>query len=258
MSRHWFELYRHFVVRDFRQRYLGSLSGSLWALLQPMLLLGIYAVVFVHVMGVRLPEAAAIDIVPFLVCGLWPWTAFNESVMRSVGAYPDNAGLLSKVAMPRELLVLAPVSSTYALHFTGFVAVVAFLAAIGKPFELAGLPIVLLVWVLWFALAIGLSLAFASIQVFVRDLAQVLGQLFMLWFYLTPIFYSRAMVPPRFADWLSYNPITAYVESIRGALLPNGVVQAQDLAVAAAFAAVALGLGIVVFRRLAKHFEDFL
>jgi lipopolysaccharide transport system permease protein len=258
MSRHWFELYRHFVLRDLKQRYLGSLSGGLWALLQPLILLGVYSVVFVEILKVRLPGSENIDIVPFLVAALWPWTAFAESLMRSVTTFPENAGLLSKVAMPRELLVLSPVSSTFLLHFTGFVAVVALLAALGKPLLLTGLPLALLVWVLLFFFAIGLAFVFASVQVFVRDLSQVLGQVLMLWFYLTPVFYSRDMVPARFAAYLNLNPLTAFVETIRAAILPGSLVSAQTVLIAAAVAAGAMLIGVVVFRRLARHFEDYL
>ena len=90
----WLNLLRHFVVRDIQQRYLGSLWGGLWALLQPLLLFGIYAVVFVQILKVRLPATAGGDFVPFLVASLWPWTAFAEALNRSSNAIPEHASLL--------------------------------------------------------------------------------------------------------------------------------------------------------------------
>jgi hypothetical protein len=92
------QLLRQFVARDLRQRWLGSLSGGLWALMQPLAMLAIYAVVFVEILKVRLPERVGGDFVPFLVVALWPWTAFAEALNRAVNVFPENAGLLSKVA----------------------------------------------------------------------------------------------------------------------------------------------------------------
>ncbi len=255
---HRLSLFAHFVMRDLKQRYLGSLSGGLWALLQPLILLGVYSLVFVEILKVRLPAGVQGDIVPFLVAGLWPWTAFAESLNRSVTAYPDNAGLLAKVALPRELLVLSPVTSTFTLHLTGFIAVSVLLFLIGKPVSLLGLVPALVAWMLLYLTAVGLALAFASIQVFVRDLSQVLGQLLTLWFFVTPVFYSREMVPPGFAKWLALNPITSYLELVRGPLVGSYAAYAHDLGLAAIATVVALTMGIVIFRRLARHFEDFL
>ncbi len=93
-SQRWLHLLRHFVVRDLRQRYLGSLWGGAWALLQPLLTLAIYAVVFVEVLKVRLPEAAGPGFVPFFAAALWPWTAFARiTELRCVsgrGGLADN------------------------------------------------------------------------------------------------------------------------------------------------------------------------
>lgn len=76
---HQRRLFVAFFRREFRQRFLGSLTGPAWALLQPLLLLGIYALVFIHVLRVRLPAGEGpADAVPFLVAALWPWTAFAE------------------------------------------------------------------------------------------------------------------------------------------------------------------------------------
>jgi ABC-type polysaccharide/polyol phosphate export permease len=252
-------LIRHFVLRDLKQRYLGSLSGGLWAVLQPLLLLGVYAFVFVEILRVRnLPAAAGGDFVVFLVAGLWPWTAFAEALNRSVTAIQDHAGLLSKVALPREVLVLAPVTSAFLLHGVGFVAVTLALAFAGKDVDALGLPAALAMFALLYAFALGLALVLAALQVFVRDLGHMLGQFLTLWFFLTPVFYTRDMVPPAFATVLSLNPVSPYVDAVRGALhAPLAPVPSQ-WALAALYAALALAAGAFVFRRLSRHFEDFL
>ena len=254
----WFHLLRQFVARDLQQRYLGSLSGGLWALLQPLALLAIYAVVFVEILKVRLPDRIGADFVPFLVTALWPWTAFAESLNRAVNAFPENASLLSKVALPREVLVLAPVVSSFLVHTTGFAAVLSLLAVIGKPIQLAGVVPAAIAMILLFGCSAGLALALASLQVFVRDLGHALAQFLTLLFFLSPVFYAPEMLPPRIASWLVANPMSSFIGAVRGPLLGMHDGLWSGLLLPLVFAIAALLLGWWVFRRLRRHLEDFL
>ncbi|MFO0041705.1 MAG: ABC transporter permease [Pseudomonadota bacterium] len=254
----WLNLLRQFTARDLRQRWLGSLSGALWALLQPLFMLAIYAVVFVEILKVRLPERVGSDFVLFLVAALWPWTAFAEALNRSVNAFPEHAGLLAKVALPREVLVLAPACSAFLVHGLGFLAVLAVLALIGKPIHVAGLPQATLGFALLAIFAIGLSLALASLQVFVRDLGQALGQFMTLWFFLSPVFYAPEMLPPAIAEWFAWNPMAAFLGAIRAPLLCTPGAGPAALLAPTLLAFAALAAGLWVFRRLRSHLEDFL
>lgn len=254
----WYPLLRQFTVRDLRQRWLGSFSGGLWALFQPLAMLAIYAVVFVEILKVRLPERVGTDFVPFLVCALWPWTAFAEALTRSVNAFPEHAGLLSKVPLPREVLVLAPVCSAFLVHGVGFVAVLAVLALLGQPLHAVGIPQALAGFILLFAFATGLALALASLQVFVRDLGQALGQFLTLWFFLSPVFYAAEMLPPALAPWFALNPMAGFLDAIRAPLLGMPTAGAGALLAPLLFAGAALAAGAWVFRRLERHLEDFL
>lgn len=253
----WVRLCRYFALRDFRQRYLNSLSGAAWALVQPLALLGIYALVFVHVLRVRLPPDLDVDLVPFLVAGLWPWAAFADAVTRATNALPDNAGLLSKVALPRSVLVAAPVASGFAVQLAGFVLVIAVLAILGYRIDWWLAPVAILAFVLFFVFSLGVALVTASLNVFVRDLTQVVTQAITLLFFLTPVFYTRDMVPPAFGAFLAANPMSAYIEASRAALL-SGQWLPPELLTCAIAALVALALGAWVFRRLETHFEDYL
>src|SRR5690606_29052734 len=105
-------LFVPFLERDFRNRFSNSFFGGMWALLQPLLQLAVYAFVFGYVFKARIPGADAPGYVPFLVVALWPWTAFAEAVLRSTTVIQDNAALIGKVALPREVLVLASVSTS--------------------------------------------------------------------------------------------------------------------------------------------------
>ena len=248
----------HFIRRDLRNRYLGSFTGGLWALLQPLAQLAVYGFVFVYVFNARVPGANAPGFVPFLALGLWPWTAFSEGLSRATTTIQDNAPLIRKVAMPREVLVFSAVASSFLIHGVGFCAVVVALRMLGVPVDLLSLPLVLGGFVQLFVFALGLAFLFAALQVFVRDLASALPQLLMIWMFASPIFYALDSLPPRYQHWMDWNPITYYTELFRYVLLGTGDVRASNALVALVVASAVFILGLAAFRRLKPHFEDFL
>ena len=253
-----FALTSHFVRREIRNRWLGSFSGGLWALLQPLIQLAVYGFVWVYVFRMRIPGfESGSGIVAFLAIGMWPWNAFAESLNRATTAVQDNAALIGKIALPRELLVLASVVSSFLLHGIGFCAVVLVLWLSGMPVHPGGLPVAALVFAQLFVLALGFAFLFAAIQVFVRDLAPTLAQLMPLWMFAGPVLYPRDYLPERFRGWLDWNPFTFYPEALREALLGYGSAGQPWLA-ALVIASALLLLGYGVFRRLSPHFEDFL
>lgn len=247
----------HFIRRDLRSRYLGSFSGGAWALLQPLIQLGIYAVVYVYVFRAPAPAGAG-GIVPFLALGLWPWNAFADALQRATNAVPENAALIGKVALPRELLVIASTSSSFLLHGVGFLAICTVLRVSGAPIALTALPLAFLTWLQLFVFTLGLALILAAVQVFVRDLVQVLAQVLQMWMFATPVLYPREFLPERYRGWMSANPLAYYVEHFRALLIGTAPSPLQSQLVALLVAALLLGLGFALFRRLSPHFEDFL
>lgn len=247
-----------FFQRDLHSRFAGSFSGGLWALFQPLLQLAITSFVFVYVFKARVPGSMALGYVPFLAIALWPWTAFAEGVLRSTSVIQDNAALIGKVAMPRVVLVLATLGTSFAIHIVGFVAIVLAMAMAGQPMHLAALPLALLLYIPLAALALGWALVCAAVQVFVRDLVQALGQLLPLLMFAAPVYYDRAQLPEQFRGFLDWNPLTFYAESFRALLLDYGTFSFRGLAIALLVAGLSLLIGYWTFQRLDPHFEDFL
>ena len=254
----YWRIARHFAARELRERFLGSLSGAAWALLAPVLQLLVLLLVFGMILRVRLPDADPRAFLPFLVAGLWPWVAFSEAVLRGMGAIVERAALISKVAVPRSALVLAPVVASFALHGAGYLAVLLVIAGFGYPVDLAGIVLLLPYWLLLGVFAFGLALALATVRVFVPDAAHVVPQLVSLWFYLTPIFYPLSIIPPALRGAVEANPMTALTSLFRQALVHEPVALVPALAVAVLASLLALAFGAYVFRRASRHFEDFL
>ncbi|MBL8299560.1 MAG: ABC transporter permease [Rhodanobacteraceae bacterium] len=244
--------------RDLRNRYLGSFSGGAWAFLQPLVQLAVYSFVFGYIFKQRLPGADAPGYVPFLIVVLWPWTAFSEALSRATTAIQDNASLIGKVALPRTALVLAPVMASFAIHGAGYIGLLLVMWLGGVGVLPAGLVLMLPALALLFLLALGLALLLSSLQVFVRDIAPALPQLLMLWMFLSPVFYGRYVMPESARPWFDLNPVSGFAEYLRFVLLGMPAPGLTAYVCSAVAVVLALGVGLFVFRRLQRHFEDFL
>jgi lipopolysaccharide transport system permease protein len=253
--RHHAFLLKELVKRDFQGRYAGSLLGFVWSFVQPLWMLLLFTFVFSTVMRIPLTGSRTGHFGIFLFCGLLPWMALHEGVLRASTAITDNASLVKKLRFPAEILVLAVVLAAL-LHEA--IAAVIFLGVLAALGELAwgGLPLLLLALPLQVALTLGLGLLFGSLHVFFRDIAQVLGLVFTGWFYLTPIVYPAALVPARFRAWIELNPLTPLVELYRQAFLGGGAAPVPGTGVLALAAVVLLSAGFLLFGRLKAAFVD--
>jgi len=255
LKRHLF-LLRELVKRDFQGRYAGSLLGFAWSFVQPLWLLALFTFVFSTVLKMRSDAGnSGGPFAVFLFSGLLPWIAVQEGVLRSSTAITDNSMLVKKLRFPAEILVVAVVLAAL-LHeaiaaavFLGVLAALGHLAWRGLPMLLVALPLQVL-------LTLGLGLLLSAVQVFFRDTAQLLGMLFAGWFYLTPIVYPLASVPPRLRPWIELNPLTPLVELYRQAFLRGHLAVVPGTAGLAAIAAVLLCAGFLLFRRLKVAFVD--
>ena len=257
MGHHLF-LLRELVKRDFQGRYAGSLLGFAWSFVQPLWLLLLYSFVFSAVLRITPAGVRTQHFAVFLLCGLLPWMALQEGVLRSATAVTDNANLVKKLRFPAEILVAAAVLA--ALLHQG-IATLLFLGVLGYLGELSwqGLPLLLVAVPLQVALTLGLGLLLGAVHVFFRDTAQVVGMVLTGWFYLTPIVYPIAYVPERFRAWIDRNPLTALVGLYREAFLgaePGAASPMAGLGLLAAAAAVLLCVGLWLFARLKPAFVD--
>jgi ABC-type polysaccharide/polyol phosphate export permease len=251
-------VFRQLVSRAVRSDYLENLTGFAWLILQPLLLLAVYAFVFTTIFKARVPDAGAIGFVPFLAVAFWPWTAFSDAVLRASGTVTANAALIGKVAFPSELLPLSTVAATFLMNMIGYLAVLLGLQLLGTPVIWGGLLAAVPVLALLCLFAGALGLFASALQVFVRDLAQILPPLLTFWFFTTPILYSAGSLPASLAAVMRYNPMAWFAGRLRDFLLfGNFSLGLADLVMTLA-TLLLFALGLAFFRRFSAHFEDFL
>ena len=255
-ARSWRWLLANFLHREITSRYAGSAGGMAWALVHPLIQLAIFAVVFGLILRVPENTLGGLRFAGFLAIALWPWFMFAEGVQRAVASVPANASLIRKVAFPHELLVLASVGASFAIHIAGWIVVLAVLALWGEPIRWTGLVLALPLVAAQFAFTVGIGAFLAAIHVVLRDVEQALGLVLMGIFYATPIVYPLALVPEPWRGVLALNPLAYVVGRYRDLFLGASWLPG-DFAVLAASIAV-LAAGLWVFRRLSPYFEDLL
>jgi lipopolysaccharide transport system permease protein len=238
---------RALVARDLRGRYAGSSLGLVWSVVNPLAQLAIFTFVFSTVLSVRFGT----DDVPFvlyLAAALFPWLAFQEGVLRSATCLVDNAVLVKRVVFPIEVLPVQIALSALVHQLIALALLLVLMAIYGVPphASLAALPLLLAAQLL---LTIGFGWGVAALHVFFRDTAPLLGVVFPMWFYLTPIIYPYRLVPEALRPLLALNPLTALVEAYRDVLL-HGVVPlgARELWLAIV-SVTAFAAGAVIFAR---------
>lgn len=250
-------LFFSFVGRELRNRYVGSISGALWAVLHPIAQLAIFAFVFAAIFRSRAGNLDESQYIAFYACGLWPWIAFREGLARGTASLQNAAHLIKKIAFPNELLVGAAVTATFIVHLGGFALALIVLKLFNQPLDFIGLPVAILACASLYFAALGLSLALSAIQLIIRDVEQVLGPVLDLLFFLTPILYPLAAVPKSLQPLVSANPLTFLLERLHEALLFKPTLPDISDLIALLCAALVLVAGYTIFKRLSPHFEDF-
>jgi ABC-type polysaccharide/polyol phosphate export permease len=251
-------VFRQLVSRAIRTDYLENLTGFAWLILQPLMLLSVYAFVFTTIFKARITGLGEIGFVPYLAVAFWPWTAFSEGILRSASSVSANAALIGKVAFPSEMMPLSTVTATFLMNMVGDLAILIVLQLMGTEIRWLGLLASIPLLFLMFLLSSGLALMASCLQVFVRDIAQILPPLMTFWFFTTPILYSSSILPEPYSSVMKINPMAWYVERLRDfLLLGNYQFSATDLLVPA-FSVLVFWGGLIFFRRFSGHFEDFL
>lgn len=247
------------VKRDLQNRYAGSLVGVAWGILHPLIMLAIYGIVFEYVFKVRVARMQENQPhVLFVAAALWPWLAFQDAVSRAVVAIQNNASIVKKVNFPQELLVLSTVLGSFVMQLGGYLLVMLLLKMSGMGVYFTSLPAILVSLASLLLAALSVAYVLAALQVYVRDVEQVLSQVLSALFYLTPILYTTANVPVWMGDLMQWNPLVHMLEPLRSALLNTAPPDWMALGVTFAACTVALAIARKFFNRLAQYFEDML
>ena len=242
------DLLRELVVRDIKLRYKRSMLGVGWSLLVPLAHLLILSFIFRLVLPLNIPNYTT-----FLYSGLLPWTWFQASLLSATVSALDNRELVHQVGFPVGILPIITVTSQFVHFLLALPFLFLFLWIDQCPLTAAviALPLVM---VLQFLLILGLAYFVSPLQAIFHDTQHLLGILLTLLFYMTPVFYDVAAIPPRYAWLFNINPLVHLLGAYRHILLHGELPALMTMLHLGAYATVLLVLGYRMYMRLHYRF----
>jgi lipopolysaccharide transport system permease protein len=255
LAHHW-DLLWQMTVTDLRGRYVGSSLGLFWSVIHPLVMIVIYTVVFSKIMGARLAGSSdPYGYGLYLCAGLLPWIGFQEVVIRCTTMFPDNANLVRKVAFPKSILYGYVVLSSAINTLLAIAVFLSAYAVTGHPLHAS-----LLLWppfiALQLAFGLGLGVLTSVLHVFVRDTSQLVGVVFQLMFWATPIVYVESGLP----EWLRrlerFNPLYVFSTTHRAIVLEGRLPSPLAVLALVVITTAMLGIGIATYRRFRGEILD--
>lgn len=249
---------RCIVARDLSSRYTGSFMGFFWAVLHPLAMVLTYTFIFSYIFKAKLgQEAGTTNFTLWLLCGMLPWLFFAESVQTSNNILISNSSLITKTLFPSELFPLSVILSALVNQaiILSIILILVFVI-IGKvTFFILFLPLYIALLAFF---SLGLSWIAASLNLFVRDVGQIITVIINFWFFYTPIIYELSKVPHELQFLIKLNPMSYVVDGYRLALLGTGYPSLGGLLYIGCISIAFFILGGLVFRRLKPGFAEVL
>lgn len=238
--------------REVKIRYKQSILGAAWAILQPLVMMIMFTLVFSSF--VRVPT----DGIPYPIfsyTALLPWTFFATSISFAVPSLVNNMNLVTKIYFPREILPIASVAAAFVdflVSSTVFVVLMLFYHVSVQP-TLLWVPAILAIQIV---LTLGVVLMAATLNVWYRDIRFLVPLGIQIWMYASPIIYPVTLVPERWRGLYMLNPMASIITSYRHVILDGEPPELRHLSVAAFLALVLLLSAYFYFKRSESRFAD--
>jgi lipopolysaccharide transport system permease protein len=250
----WFleyrELIRIMTISELKVKYQSSVLGFVWSLLNPLLLMLVLYFVFANLF-----KATQNNFALYLLIGIISWRFLANGTSLAMGSIVGKPSLVTKIYIPRQVLVLSSVLSSFVSSILEFVVLVPLLVILGVGLS----PYILLfpvIHLIFFMIVYGVSLILASLYVYYRDLNQIWEVIIQMGFFLSPIVYPLSTVPEKYLPYYMLNPVTIIIQMYRDILLYHTAPSPADMALTFLVGGAIILLGSVAFKRLERRFAE--
>jgi len=249
------ELLYFLTWRDLKVRYQQTLLGLSWAVIQPLVTMFVFTIIFNRVGKIQ-PEYH-VPYPLFVTAGLLPWFYFTGALSKVAGSIVSNSGLVSKIYFPRLLIPIANAVVPVVDFLASFLLLVGMFLWYGRtPHWHAVVFPFFLGMALFTALGVGLWLA--ALNVRYRDVGYLVTFATQIWLFLTPIAYGSSIVPQRFKWLVSINPLTGVCDGFRWSVLGRGEPHYSVYGISWGVAILLTLTGLWYFRRTEREFADII
>jgi lipopolysaccharide transport system permease protein len=249
---HYRELLYFLIWRDVKVRYKQTAIGAAWAIIQPLMTMIIFTMVFGKFANM---PSDGLPYPIFSFAALLPWTYFSKALNQSVSSVVADANLITKVYFPRLLLPISAVVGGLIDFAIAFIFLLAMMAWYGlaPQWGIVLLPFFVLLTMLT---ALSVSVWLSVINVRYRDVGQAIPFLVQIWLFASPVAYPASVVPENWRSLYYLNPLAGIIEGFRWALLGSQNPPIVSLLSTTAVVLALLYGGIVFFKRMEKTFAD--
>jgi lipopolysaccharide transport system permease protein len=250
--------YRNIIIAttlsDIKARYKGTTFGMAWALIYPLMFLGLYAIIYLMVFRIRLPNYTTFEYILMVFSGLIPFLGFAESLGAGVGSVNANKNLIKNTIFPIELIPVKVVLSSSVTMIVGLIVLLVSLWFNGKfMFSQLLLPVLFILQIFFM---IGFIWLLSALNVFFQDLGQIVGVIILFLMLVSPIAYTEEMIPPSLMPMMYPNPLYYMIMLYRGVLV-IGEFQLSLFFIFVLITTISFSFGYYVFSRLMPMFADY-
>lgn len=243
--------------REVASNYVGSLLGFIWTFIHPIVLITVFWVVFS--LGFRVKPMKDVPFVVWLTAGMAPWFVFSEMVSGTVGAVVGNGNLIKRSVFPSQVLPVVKIFSSLANHLAFMLVLFVLIVFQRMPLSLYYLQAFYYLGCIM-ALSLGLGWMFSALNVFIRDVGQMVSVILQIGFWATPIFWKIGNLPVVLQKYIKLNPLYYIVQGYRDSFIYFVPFWQRTFLTVYfwAITIVLLFLGAMVFKRLQPQFSDAL
>jgi lipopolysaccharide transport system permease protein len=255
--------FRYFIVssikNEFMSRFIRSRIGGIWMIINPLVQVCIYALILSSLLSARLPELAdqTYGYAIYLTAGILCWSLFSDVVTRCLTIFIENGNILKKMVFPKICLPLITTGTALVNNALLLLAIIVVFAVLGHGLA----PSILLLPVLTgltLALALGFGIVLGILNVFIRDIGQVIPLVLQIGFWFTPVVYVPTVLPEGLRGLLMFNPIYPLVSAYHEVLVYGRMPDLDSLTGTAILAVGLIAIGMFMFRRASAEMVDVL
>jgi lipopolysaccharide transport system permease protein len=251
----WRELLWQMVGREVKARYKQSILGYFWVILNPLAQMLVMSFAFSVILRIPTNAGANIPYSVFLFVALLPWNLFSNSLGSAANSLVGSGSLITKIYFPRTILVISTIIAKIIDFLFAISILVIYMIVYHIPITwniLWIIPILLIQQIF----TLGLSLFFAAANLLYRDIQYLLNMILLLWFYLTPVFYSADFIPSKYKIFYQINPMSVIINAYRQVVLGGGEPKYSSLIIAFLLSFTVLFIGFKYFKSREKIFAD--